>query len=316
MGNLRPIYLFGSNRIQTKYLENGCEPLRSIFSLLILFCLPGWSQTTPPKLIDCHVHHNGSVEFLEKLVARLSSVSGEAMLITAPKDIPQVTTFIQQHPGRLIGLGDIDVDAPDVLKTIDEFHAAGFRGLGEISRPQYPYDDRRYWPIYQRAEQYGMLLLFHTGIVNRTHPEIPSDVDSDRMRVSRLDLVARRFPKLTVIGAHLGNPDYAWAAEIGRWNPNLYFDVSGSTLIKKQEDYSFFKSIFWWSSVVSPHTPKSSTSAFEKLVFGSDVFEGDLDEFDRALDRYHRMLDACGVSAAAQANIFSGILWRILNQQR
>ena len=249
-------------------------------------------------------------------MARLSSVSGEAMLITAPKDLTQVTTFMQQHPGRLIGLGEIDVDAPDVLTTIDRFHAAGFRGLGEISRPQYPYDDRRYWPIYQRAEQYGMLLLFHTGIVNRTHPEIPSDVDSDRMRVSRLDLVARRFPKIAIIGAHLGNPDYAWAGEIGRWNPNLYFDVSGSTLIKKQEDYPFFKSIFWWSSVVSPHTPKSSTSAFEKLVFGSDVFEGDLDEFDRSLDRYHRMLDACGVSAAAQANIFSGTLWRILNQQR
>jgi predicted TIM-barrel fold metal-dependent hydrolase len=119
---------------------------------------------------------------------------------------------------------------------------------------------------------------------------------------------------VTIIGAHLGNPDYAWAGEIGRWNPNVYFDVSGSTLIKKQEDYAFFKSIFWWTSVASPHTPKASGTAFEKLVFGSDVFEGDLDEFDRALERYHRMLDACGVSADAQANIFSGTLWRILNR--
>ena len=159
-----------------------------------------------------------------------------------------------------------------------------------------------------------MLLLFHTGIVNRPQPEVASDVDSDRMRVSRLDLIARRFPKLTIIGAHLGNPDYAWAAEIGRWNPNLYFDVSGSTLIKKQDDYRFFKSIFWWTNVASPHTPKSATGAFEKLVFGSDVFEGDLDEFDRALERYHHMLDACDVPAAAQANIFSGTLWRILNR--
>lgn len=284
--------------------------------LLMLMCLPVWSQTNPPKLIDCHVHHNGSVAFLERLLAKLSAVSGQAMLITTPKDLGQVTSFMQQHPGRLIGLGEIELDAPDVLNRIDQFHAAQFRGLGEISRPQYSYDDRRYWPIYERVEQYGMLLLFHTGIVNRTHPEIASDVDSDRMRVSRLDLVARRFPKLTIIGAHLGNPDYAWAGEIGRWNPNLYFDVSGSTLMKKQEDYTFFKSIFWWSSVASPHTPKSSASAFEKLVFGSDVFEGDLDEFDRALDRYHRMLDACGVSAGAQANIFSGTLWRILNQNR
>jgi hypothetical protein len=55
---------------------------------------------------------------------------------------------------------------------------------------------------------------------------------------------------------------------IGRWNPNLYFDVSGTTLIKKKVDYGFFRSIYWWTGVVSPHTPSSGVSAFEKLVFG------------------------------------------------
>jgi uncharacterized protein len=273
-----------------------------------------WCQHVQPKLIDCHVHHNGSPEFLEKLVTKLESVQGMAMLITAPKDLSAVTEFMKSHPDRLVGLGEIQLDAPDVLDIVDRFHAAGFRGLGEITKPQYPYDDRRYWPIYERAEKYRMLLLFHTGIVNRPNPQIPEDASSDRMRISTLDLIARRFPQLTIIGAHLGNPDYSWAGEIGRWNPNLYFDVSGSTLIKKQEDYGFFKSIFWWTSVASPHTPKSSGTAFEKLVFGSDVFEGELDEFDRELERYHRMLDQCGVSATAQANIFSGTLWHILNR--
>ncbi|HSU58131.1 MAG TPA: amidohydrolase family protein [Bryobacteraceae bacterium] len=285
-------------------------------NLLLLTATLGlcWSQAQQPKLIDCHVHHNGSNEFLEKLVAKLEPLQGMAMLITAPKDLDSVTAFMKTHPNRLIGLGEIQLDAPDALDAIDRFHNAGFRGLGEMSKPQYPYDDRRYWPIYERAEKYGMVLLFHTGIVNRTNPQIPADVSSDRMRVSTLDLIARRFPKLTIIGAHLGNPDYAWAAEIGRWNPNVYFDVSGSTLIKKQADYPFFKSIFWWTSVASPHTPKSNTTAFEKLVFGSDVFEGDLDELDRELERYHRLLDECGVPAEAQANIFSGTLWRILNR--
>lgn len=286
---------------------------RLLALLITTFCVC-WSQHIQPKLIDCHVHHNGSNEFLKKLTAKLEAVQGIAMLITAPKDLQAVSEFMKSHPDRLVGLGEIQLDAPDVLDTVDRFHSAGFRGLGEITKPQYPYDDRRYWPIYERAEKYGMILLFHTGIVNRTTPQIPEDASSDRMRVSTLDLIARRFPKLTIIGAHLGNPDYAWAAEIARWNPNIYVDVSGSTLIKKQEDYPFFKSIFWWTSVASPHTPKSNATAFEKLVFGSDVFEGDLGEFDRQLERYHRMLNTCGVSAEAQANIFSGTLWRILNR--
>jgi hypothetical protein len=287
-----------------------------VFRNLLLFssCLcVGWSQGAPPKLIDCHVHHDGSEEFLNKLVAKLDTLQGMAMLITMPKDLDQVTTFMKSHPNRLIGLGQIDLDAPDALNEIDRFHNAGFRGLGELTKPHYSYDDRRYWPFYERAEKYRMIILFHTGIVNRANPEIASDSSSDRMRAPTLDLIARRFPQLTIIGAHLGNPDYAWAGEIARWNPNVYFDVSGSTLIKKQEDYSFFKSVFWWTSVDSAHTPRSTAPAFEKLIFGSDVFEGDLGELERELERYHHMLDACNVSPEAQANIFSGTLWRILN---
>jgi len=198
---------------------------------------------------------------------------------------------------------------------VDEFHAAGFRGLGEMETPLKQFYDPGYWPIYERAEKYGMIVLFHTGIVMRSNPNIPVDVSIERMRVTTLDGVARHFPGLTLIGAHLGNPDYAWAGELARWHPNLYFHVSGSTLIKLQNNYTFFNSIFWWSGVESPHTPKSAANAFEKLVFGSDVFGGDLEEFDRALERYHKMLDACAVPKASQENIFGGTMWRVLQKQ-
>jgi len=281
--------------------------------LLLLFA--GFTLAfAQPKLIDAHLHYNGDSAFLKRLLVRLDEADGLAFLMTDPKDLDGVKDSVKQHANRLVGFGEIQLDAPDVLHQIDRFHTAGFRGLGEISSPRKNYDDPAYAPVYARAEKYGMIILFHTGIVNRTKPDVPEDVSVDRMRVTTLDNIARRFPKITVIGAHLGNPDYAWAAEIARWNPNIYFDLSGSTLIKKQEDYTFFKSIFWWSGITSPHSPKGGPSAFEKIVFGSDVFGGELEEFDRELERYHKMLDACGVSPEAQANIFSGTLWRILNR--
>jgi hypothetical protein len=227
-----------------------------------------------------------------------------------------VQGFIAKHPNRPLGLGELQLDDPQALELVDRCHAAGFRGLGEILGPLKNYDDRSYWPIYKRAEKYRMILLFHTGILMRATSEIPSDVSVGRMRPTTLDAIARRFPKLTVIGAHLGNPDYAWAAEIALWNPNLYFDLSGSSLIKKQDDPSFWKSIFWWSSIVSPHTPANAPNAFEKLVFGSEVFNGELEEFDRELERYHKMLDACGVPKASQDNIFYGTMWKILSAQK
>ena len=264
------------------------------------------------QLVDAHVHHNGDPAFLEMLVAKLDAVDGMAFLLTEPKDLESVKGFIRKNPKRLVGFGQIQLDDPKAPALVDRFHEAGFRGLGEISGPLKDFHDKSYWPIYKRAEDHRMIILFHTGIVNRTNPEVSTDVSVDCMRVTTLDNIARKFPKLTLIGAHLGNPDYAWAAEIARWNPNIFFDLSGSTLTKKQEDFTFFKSIFWWSSVVSPHTPKSTASAFEKVIFGSDVFNGELEELDRELTLYKRMLSACGVSPEAQANIFGGTLKRIL----
>jgi uncharacterized protein len=292
--------------------------------VLLAVCLPALfpplssAQAPVPRLVDAHVHYNGDPAFLEKLIAKLDAVDGVAFLLTTPKDLPGLQTFLSQHPAqanRIIGFGDVKLDDPQAIEQIDRFHAAGFRGLGEFTSPLKNYDDRSYSSIYERAERYGMIVLFHTGIVLRPDPSVPADISVDRMRITTLDGIARRFPKLTLIGAHMGNPDYAWAAEIGRWNPNLYFDLSGSSLIKKQDDYTFFKSIFWWTGVVSPHTPKSGVSAFEKLVFGSDVFNGELEEFDRELERYHKMLDACGVPPEAQNNIFAGTMWRILQKQ-
>ncbi|MEA2264273.1 MAG: uncharacterized protein QOJ51_7098 [Acidobacteriaceae bacterium] len=283
--------------------------------VLLLAPLSVLAQTHVPKLIDVHIHYDGEPGVLERLLDKLNGADGMAFLLTTPNGFPHATRFIHEHPDRFIGFGDIKLDDPNVLQEIDRFHAAGFRGLGEISSTLRAYDDRAYWPIYDRAERYHMILLFHTGIVNRLHPEQPADISFDRSRVTRLDLIARHWPKLTIIGAHLGNPDYAEAGEIGRWDPNLYFDASGTTLIKKKDDYGFFRSIFWWTGVASPHTPASGASAFEKLVFGSDVFGGDVQEFDLALARYHAMLGTCDVPQSAQEMILSGTMWRILQAQ-
>jgi hypothetical protein len=273
-------------------------------------------QLHPPKLIDVHEHYNGEPGVLEKLLSKLNGADGLGFLLTTPKGFPQASKFIKEHPDRFIGFADLKLDDPNALNEIDRFHAAGFRGIGEISSSRKNYDDRYYWPIYDRAAKYHMFLLFHTGTVARQNPEQPEDVSFDRMRISRLDLIARHWPSLIIIGAHMGNPDYAEAAEIGRWDPNLYFDLSGTSLIKKKDDYRFFRSIFWWTGLVSPHTPSGGGSAFEKLVFGSDVFRGDLDEFDASRARYHAMLDACEVSPIAQAQIFSGTMWRLLQSQQ
>jgi hypothetical protein len=65
-------------------------------------CASALAQNKAPKLIDCHVHHNGKKAFLDQLIAKLDGLNGMALLITAPADIKDVSAAISNHPGRLV----------------------------------------------------------------------------------------------------------------------------------------------------------------------------------------------------------------------
>jgi hypothetical protein len=94
-------------------------------------------------------------------------------------------------------------------------------------------------------------------------------------------------------GAHLGNPWYEEAAEAARWNPNLFFDVTGSTLFKliKLNRLDKMNDILWWSSEEgenNPHTLKGGPSAWEHIVFGTDEnpegLTGNIERFSLMLE--------------------------------
>ena len=100
-----------------------------------------------------------------------------------------------------------------------------------------------------------------------------------------LDTISRVCPKTTLQGAHLGNPWYEEAAEAARWNPNLYFDVTGSTLLKfiKLGRLERLSEILWWASgeaAENPHTLKGGPGAWEAVLhvsyidLDSGVFHG------------------------------------------
>jgi len=154
-------------------------------------------------------------------------------------------------------------------------------------------------------------VLFHTGIVLRKNFDRPEDVASGRMRPIHLEEIARRFPKITLLGAHCGNPEYEWAAEISRWNPNIFFDLSGSTLIKMRERLSDFRKIFWWSGTdEGTETPNNDPSAYIKIVFGSDT---KLNEIESVWHQYQAMFEACDVPAQTRRMIMGGTLAKMLS---
>ena len=123
------------------------------------------------------------------------------------------------------------------------------------------------------------------------------------------------LPKITLLGAHCGNPEYEWAAEIARWNPNVFFDLSGSTLTKMHGRLAEFQKIFWWSATEwhsaewSVRTPNDDRNAFIKIVFGSDT---DLNEVESVVNQYSAMFDACDVPERTRKMIMGGTLSKML----
>jgi hypothetical protein len=97
--------------------------------VLFLVSTSALAQTHTPKLIDVHMHYDGEQGILDQVLVKLEGADGIAFLLTTQKGFPQATKFIQEHPDRFIGFGDIKLDDPDVLHQIDRFHAADFAAL-------------------------------------------------------------------------------------------------------------------------------------------------------------------------------------------
>jgi predicted TIM-barrel fold metal-dependent hydrolase len=209
------------------------------------------------------------------------------------------------YPDVVIPYGQISVDDPTAPDQIRTFADAGFKGI-KMHSPRRNWDDPQYFHIYQQLQDLKLLALFHTGIA--FHTDTPQYTSMARMRPAYLDTIARAFPSLYIQGAHLGNPWYDEAAETARWSPRLYFDVTGSSLIKKAKNLAVFKDYLWWEGPTA-HSSPHAVYACEKLVFGTDEPPEQLDG-NRA--RYEAMLDACAVPEASRRKIYGETIAGIL----
>jgi uncharacterized protein len=288
------------------------NPLSSLFSNDVLHKRLSTDSGEVGHIIDVHVHFDDkNSNFVEDLLKICKRLNMTACVLTPYSNRTLIANAAKQYPGQIIPIGFIDLDAKDAAQQVKEFHELGYRGLGELEFVKRPFTDPAYIPIYELANDYGWLLLFHTGIVLRRKFDEPEDVASHRMRAFHLEEIARRFPRITVVGAHCGNPEYEWAAEVARWNPNVFFDLSGSTLVKMSNRLSDFRKIFWWSGADwGTKSPDNDPSAFSKLVFGSDT---GLDQIESMVGRYRSLFKDCEVPGHTQKLIMGATLSKTFN---
>ncbi len=253
----------------------------------------------PGFIIDSHIHCKGTEKWVEDMVRIYRPYNAMACVLTWMKDAKLMVDAIKSYPDLFIGYGRVDLDDPNAVREVEKFKNAGFVGM-KFHSPRKNYDDPSYFQVYRLCEEYKMYLLLHTGISSRGINDIPAWTSSSRMRPMYLDTLCRAFPRIKIQGAHMGNPWYDEAAEAARWNPNLFFDVTGSTLFKfiKLDRLDKMNEILWWSGEEgenNPHTLKDGPSAWEHIVFGTDENPEGL---PGNIERFSLMLEANNVPPA------------------
>jgi predicted TIM-barrel fold metal-dependent hydrolase len=272
---------------------------------LLAFLDLGFAQSTakaPGFIIDSHTHYRAADDYEKSFLAVYTKHNAMACLLIDMKALDRGIAFAKAHPDRVIPYVEIDIDSPSVLADIKKAHAMGFKGLGELfAVNQWNYDDPRYDPLWKLAQELGMPVAPHTGIL--------ANGMMARMRPSFLATIASRFPKLIIHAAHFGNPWYDEAGEATRRNNNLFFDLSGSSLIKKEDDPGYWKQFLWWTPHLGKaHMPKDAMPAFEKILFATDE---EPDAFEENIRRFNKMLDACGVPEDTRAKSYGLTIARI-----
>lgn len=272
-------------------------------------------QDAPDFIIDAHIHCGGTEAWVEEMVDMYRDYNAMACTLTWPEDMDLMIDAIDEYPDVFIGFGRVRLDDPTAVRQVKRFHENGFVGM-KFHSPRKNWDDPEYHEVYRLCEEYGMHMLFHTGITSRRNIDsTPRYGAMARMRPVYLDAICRMFPDATIQGAHFGNPWYEEAAECARWNPNLYFDMTGSSLFKfiERDNLEVMSEYLWWASwsgqEENPHTLQGGPSAWEHIVFGTDQ---DPSGLPGNIDRFQRMIEANNVRKKVQPKMWGLTMAEIL----
>jgi predicted TIM-barrel fold metal-dependent hydrolase len=121
----------------------------------------------------------------------------------------------------LVSLDPLQGSEDMVAELEDKVSAGGAKGLKlhPLVSEFYP-GDPRMWPVYRKAQELGIPVLFHSGWSELGY-------ESRYARPVEFEKMAGAFPGLTVILGHFCRGYYEDAVPLARKYPNLVFDTAG-----------------------------------------------------------------------------------------
>jgi predicted TIM-barrel fold metal-dependent hydrolase len=171
----------------------------------------------------------GDYEALDVLAVLLA---WDAETATARPRVPNelVAQACRDHPKAFVGFGSVDPLKGEVaVEELERIADLGLKGVKlHPSLQAFAPDDERFFPLYERCEDLGLIVLFHTGTsgIGAGQPG-GQGIRLDYARPIRLDAAAAAFPDLKIIAAHFGYPWHLELLAMALHKTNIHIDISG-----------------------------------------------------------------------------------------
>ncbi len=175
-----------------------------------------------------------------------------------PKSLnDEVAKIASAHAEKLIAfcavMPDEEKPAEEVRRCITELGMKGVKLLPVLQR--HPPHDRKYYPIYEAAQELQVPVVFHMG----THFLPYSKLANSKPLL--LEDVAIDFPDMKILCAHLGHPWVEDTIMLIRKAPNVYTDISGLMLPDHKRTFSLV-----YRGLILAY----EYGVLDKILFGSD----------------------------------------------
>jgi predicted TIM-barrel fold metal-dependent hydrolase len=174
----------------------------------------------PPSTLGRYEEHRRAMDAADVDVSIVLALVSCHVELEIPNEY--VAGFVQDNPGRAIGFASVDPNDP---QAVDQLRYAatelGLKGL-KLSPPYqgfHPHSPQA-WRVYEAAAELGLVMTFHQGGVFLRRGFL------EYAYPALLDKVARSFPSMNIIIAHMGQPWVHETVAVLFKNPNVFADLS------------------------------------------------------------------------------------------
>lgn len=211
-------------------------------------------------------------------------INSIALGMHTPNDA--IAAYAKAHPEKIIGFMSVDPNDPAALDEIDRcVNDLGLRGI-KMSPVYQHYDpnDDKARRVHRRAEELGLPILTHAAY------HVIANTPMEWANPLLYDPVAREFPNLKIILAHIGLPWYTDAMVMIRKHPNVFADVSGGIPLRP-----------WWGYQALAFCHENRVT--HKLLFGSDFPIATIEDTIDALRTANRFAEGTGMPQVPEKDI-------------